>query len=93
MEIHEKIIPPMMILKYSTAPSWVSGVEPQSLIMGEASCTKAMLIITAMTMTNAKDVTAIRLASSLFFSPRRLATNAETATFSAKNMEKPMNFG
>ena len=62
-------------------------------MIGLASSTKAILSITAAAIIKMTVVYKMRFASSCLFSPRLLATNADTATLSAKNKDNPTNLG
>ena len=87
------IIPPMMIWKYRTAPAWVSSLAPQSRIMGSAKKTQAMLINVPTARVKAAAIKSTWLAPYWSFSPRRLATRADTETLVAMKMHSPMNLG
>ena len=93
MEIMLNIIPPMMIWKYRTAPAWVSSLAPQSRIMGSAKKTQAMLINVPTARVKAAAIKSTWLAPYWSFSPRRLATRADTETLVAMKMHSPMNLG
>lgn len=82
-----------MILKYATALSCVSAVEPHKRMIGLTRITNKMLNAIAAMIINTIDVLKILFASSGFSSPLLLATNAEIATFIAKNSDKPKNLG
>ena len=88
-----KPMPPMMICRYSTAYSWVSGWEPTSFTMGLASSTKATLTTTVSRRVTSRAMRTTRLAPSRSPSPLRRATTAETATFMERKMARPRNFG
>ena len=62
-------------------------------MIGLASSTNPILNITAATTIKITAVYRIRFASSCLSSPRLLATNADTATLSAKNKDNPTNLG
>ena len=83
----------MTILKYAVARSCVSEVEPQNLMTSPANVTSTVPMSIAAMMIKRIPDTSIRLASSFLSSPRLLATRADSATFTAKNNDSPMNFG
>ena len=93
MEMILKIIPPMMILKYRTALSCVSPLAPQKRMIGSAKTTAAMLIKIPTTTVKISAIRRTWFAPIRSFSPRRLATRADTDTFIAIKIHKPMNFG
>ena len=88
-----KIMPPMIILKYSTALSWVSSSEPQRRMIGSASATIRTLTAMAITTMNTRKVEKIWFASSRLPWPFRLATRADMDTLAAMNRDSPTNLG
>ena len=62
-------------------------------MIGLAKTTNKILMTTAAIKIKAIAVLKIRFASSGFFSPFLLATNADIATFNAKKSDNPINLG
>lgn len=88
-----KIMNPIMILKYCTASAWEASSEPHSRMIGSAKATQIRLTATDITRTNTLAAHKTSLAPLRFFCPLRLATSADTDTFTAINMASPINFG
>ena len=84
-----KIIPPIIMRKYTTASLWVSAVEPQKSMIAPAKSTNTMLEMIAAITIKRTAVSRISFAESCFFSPLLRATRAEIATFNAKKKGKP----
>lgn len=88
-----KIIPPIIMRKYTTASLWVSAVEPQKSMIAPAKSTNTMLEMIAAITIKRTAVSRISFAESCFFSPLLRATRAEIATFNAKKRASPNSFG
>ncbi len=87
------IVPPMIILKYSTAISWVSSLLPASFIIHGVSATNTTVMTAHKTRDRTAAVTRYSLACRWSCSPLRRATRADTATLIPKKRVRPMNFG
>ena len=61
-EMMLNIMPPMMMRKYSTAPSWVSAPEPHRRIMGSARYTQTALTTVPAMAVNTRAVSRVSLA-------------------------------
>ena len=93
MEITLNIIPAIIILKYETPKSWVSGDDPASFIICGVNITKIEEIIIHKLTATIIAVTIVWFAIFLSSSPFLLATRAETETAIAIKKERAINFG